>query len=148
VKRFIFEPEKILTLRLYREQEAEIALGRAVSALTALERRLDALVPERSRAAADRFAPGNGGAEILAHERYIRRLDILRDELLKEAALAELRVEEAHAEYIEASRDRKVLDKLKERRQKEYRKSLFAEEVRTLDDLAGGALARTLAGGS
>jgi flagellar FliJ protein len=147
VKRFSFDPEKILRLRRHREEEAEIALGRAVSALTAIEERIDAVARDRFRAMAERFAPGNGGAEILAHERYIQRLDAAREELLKEAALAELQVEEARAEYIEASRERKVLDKLKERRQREYRKALLAEEVRTLDDLSGGAVARNRVGG-
>ncbi|MDR3145987.1 MAG: flagellar export protein FliJ [Treponema sp.] len=147
MKRFSFDPEKILRLRRHREEEAEIALGRAVSALTAIEERIDAVARDRFRAMAERFAPGNGGAEILAHERYIQRLDAAREELLKEAALAELQVEEARAEYIEASRERKVLDKLKERRQREYRKALLAEEVRTLDDLSGGAVARNRVGG-
>ncbi|MDR2404122.1 MAG: flagellar export protein FliJ [Spirochaetaceae bacterium] len=146
MKRFSFDPEKILKLRLYREQEAEAALGRAVSALTAIEQRLDVIARERFRSAAERFAPENGAAEILAHERYIQRLDAAREELLKEAAMAALRVEEARSEYIEASRDRKVLDKLKERRQKEYRKAVLAEEVKTLDDIAGGAVVRKLMG--
>jgi flagellar FliJ protein len=147
VKRFSFDLEKLLKLRLYREEEAEAALGRAVSVLSALERRLDAVALERFRAAAERFSPGRGGAEILVYERYIQRLDAAREELLKEAAQAELRVEETRAEYIEASRERKVLDKLREHRRKEYRRAALAEEVRTLDDLAGGALARNLTDG-
>jgi flagellar FliJ protein len=53
-------------------------------------------------------------------------------------------VEEARRIYLEASRDRKILDKLKERRQREYHKKMLAEEVKMLDDISGGSAARRL----
>ena len=55
----------------------------------------------------------------------------------------ELKVEEARNAFLEASRERKVLDKLKEKRQKEYRKEMLGEEAKVLDDISGGASART-----
>jgi flagellar FliJ protein len=147
MKRFNFKPEKILKLRRYREEETEIALGRAVSALTAIERRMEVIGRDRLRAAEERFAPGNGTAEIRSYEWYIRRLDLAMEKLLVEAAQAELAVEEARTEFIEASRDRKVLDKLRERRLKEHGKLLLAEETGILDEIAGSAVARKLADG-
>jgi flagellar FliJ protein len=45
-------------------------------------------------------------------------------------------VEAARQAFLEASRERKVLDKLKEKRRREYRDVMLAEETRTLDDLA------------
>jgi hypothetical protein len=38
-----------------------------------------------------------------------------------------------------------VLDKLKEKREKDYRKEVFAGETKELDDISGGKEARTLA---
>ncbi|MCL2130131.1 MAG: flagellar export protein FliJ, partial [Treponema sp.] len=64
------------------------------------------------------------------------RLDNLKEQLLKEAAMAELKVEEAREIFMEASRERKVLDKLKEKRQKEYRKEMLLEQSKTLDDIS------------
>lgn len=134
-------------LRKYRERERELDLGRAVGALTEIENRIAALAAERARAVETRFSPDHGGRDFFSFDLYLQRLDRTRDELLKAAARAELKVEEARAAYLEASRDRKVLDKLREKRAGEYRKALFAEETKTLDDLSGGAAARGRVGG-
>jgi hypothetical protein len=56
--------------------------------------------------------------------------------------IVELKVSEARDAYLEASRDRKVLDKVKERRAKEYRKLMLTEETNVLDDISGGVPAR------
>jgi flagellar FliJ protein len=134
MKRFHFNLQKALDLRAYREQEAEIELGRAISHLTELENRVKALAEERFRAAADRFAQSNSAEDIRAYERYITRLDVQKEELLKEAAKAELTVSEKREAYLAASRDRKVLDKLREKRHGEYRKLSLREEVKSSDD--------------
>ena len=59
-----------------------------------------------------------------------------KEQLLEEAVQAEMKVEEARDIYIEASRERKVLDKLKEKRSGEYRKFILTEETKAMDDLA------------
>jgi flagellar FliJ protein len=142
MKAFHFPLEKVLKLREYREQEAKIELGRAIAVLTEIESRIKAVAEDRSRAAAERFAPDNGALEIVYYEHYIRRLDQRRDQLLEEAAQAELAVEEKRNRYLDASRDRKVLDKLKEKREKQYRKEVFAGETKELDDISGGKESR------
>jgi flagellar FliJ protein len=144
VKRFRFKLEKVLDLRIHRERETEIVLGKAVGALSIIERNLEVLAREQFRAGQERFSPEYGTAEILAHDFYIRRLDETRDRLLKDAAAAELMVEEARDEYLEASRERKVLDKLKEKRQREYHKAREDEDIKNTDDISGGASARKM----
>jgi flagellar FliJ protein len=136
MKRFKFGLQKILELREHAEKEAEIELGKAVGALTLIERRIASVTEERRGAAANRFAAGNGLAEIQNYERYITRLDQTRDKLLMDAAKAELVVAEKRDIYLEATRERKVLDKIRERRQGEYRKFVLAEENKELDDVA------------
>jgi flagellar FliJ protein len=147
MKRFHFSLEKVLELRRYREQETKIELGRAIGMLSDIENNIKALALDRHRAAGERFARENSTADILAWDTYIMRLDQTRDRLLEDAAKAEQIVEEKRAAYIEASRDRKVIDTLKEKRQKEYRKEKFADEMRELDDVSGGARAREAAKG-
>jgi flagellar FliJ protein len=145
MKRFSFNLEKVLTLRKFTEQEAKIELGRAVGALSEIERHIVSVAEERVIAARDQFSPENSAAMIQQYMFYILRLDATRDQLLKDAAQAELKVEEAREAFLEASRDRKVLDKLKEKRAAEYRKEMFDAEGKTLDDIASGRLARQLA---
>jgi flagellar FliJ protein len=137
MRRFKFALQKVLELREYAEREAEIELGRAVSALNLIEQRLAALAEERCNAAAERFAPGREFSEMQSYEKYLYRLDRTRDKFLADAAKAELEVSEKRDLYLEASRDRKVLDKVRERRAGEYRKFALAEENKELDEIAG-----------
>jgi flagellar FliJ protein len=136
MKRFRFGLQKVLELREYAEEEAKIELGRAVSALNLIEQRIAALAEERALAAQERFAPSRTFTEIQSYERYIYRLDRTRDKLLMDAARAELEVEEKRDIYLETSRERKVLDKIKDRRSGEYRKFALKEENKELDEVA------------
>jgi len=138
MKRFAFSLEKVLNLRKHGEDEAKIELGRAISVLSDLEDKILALAQERARAAADQFNPSNSAALIQQYMLYIIRLDSKKEELLKEAAMAELKVEEAREAFIEASRERKVLDKLKEKLEKEHRKEALAQEGKALDEARRG----------
>jgi flagellar FliJ protein len=145
MKRFSFNLEKVLTLRKFAEQEAKIELGRAMGALSEIERHILSVAEERAIAARDQFSPANNAAMIQQYMFYILRLDATRDQLLEDAARAELIVEKAREAFLEASRDRKVLDKLKEKRAAEYRKEMLDADGKALDDIASGKLARRLA---
>jgi flagellar FliJ protein len=68
---------------------------------------------------------------------YLLRLDNTKEDLLKDAAMAEQKVEEAREVFLEASRNKRVLDKLKEKKEKEYKSAQRAEENKILDDIAG-----------
>jgi flagellar export protein FliJ len=87
----------------------------------------------------ERFALGYGVAEILTFDRYVQRLDAAKERLIKDAAQAELKVEAAREVYLEASRSRDVLDKVKSDEAAAYRKKVFNEEAKVLDDIAGNA---------
>ncbi|MDR1419346.1 MAG: flagellar export protein FliJ [Treponema sp.] len=138
MKRFHFSLEKVLRLRKYLEQEAELELGRATGALVAVENRIRETARQRQDAAGARFSRHHGGPEITNYDNYILRLEQETERLLQDAAQAELAVEEKRAAWLEASRDRKVLDKLKEKQEKENRKKVLAEETKILDDISGG----------
>ena len=144
MKAFEFSLEKILDLRKHFENEAKIELGRAVSVLADLESRLYILGAERDRAAAAQFSSANDAALMQQYMYYLLRLDNEKETLLKETAIAELKVEEARNAYLEASRDRKVLDKLKEKRQNEYFKKALSQEAIMLDDISSCARAQNL----
>ena len=77
----------------------------------------------------------NAASSMIAWESYIVRLELEADRLMEEREAAEAVVEEKRQLYLEASRELKVLEKLKEKRHKEYRKETFAEETKELDDM-------------
>jgi flagellar FliJ protein len=143
VKRFRFNLEKVLELRQHREDEAKNELGRAISILTAIENNIKQNALVHSRAVQQRFtgladigmANGIAAASMLAWDSYILRLEQEAERLMREAAQAEMVVEEKRNLYLEASRELKVMEKLREKREVEYRKEFFAAETRELDDI-------------
>ena len=142
MKPFTFALEKVLKLRKYYEDEAKIELGKAVGLLAEIEFKIVEVGKERARAASEQFSPGNSAVLVQHYMYYLLRLDSNTEQLLKEAALAEIKVEEAREKFLKASQERKVLDKLKEKRQKEYRKEKLTDETKILDDISSGTLAR------
>ncbi|MDR1444745.1 MAG: flagellar export protein FliJ [Treponema sp.] len=145
--RFHFPLEKVLELREHREQETEIALGRAIGELVNIENRIKETASLIIKARDERRNPGpdlpGGLADLYRyHEFYIRRLEQTKEKLLQEAAEARIKVEEARELFLEASRERKVLDKLKEKRAGEYRKTMLAAETKMLDGLNSARYAR------
>ena len=143
MKPFVFRLEKVLNLRKFHEDETKIELGRAIGVLAELESHLDALAKEKARAASAQFSPGNSAAVIQQYMYYLLRLDNTEEELLKQKLKAEQIVDEAREAFIEASKERKVLDNLKDKRQREHRKIALDNETKVLDDISSGALART-----
>ena len=133
MKRFGFSLEKVLGLRKYREQEAKIELGRAVGVLTEIENRARETTAARHRAVRERFADPGGVMPVW--DNYAARLNQEGERLAAEAARAELAVEKKRALYMAASRELKVIEKLKERREKEYRRAALAAETAELDDI-------------
>ena len=141
MRKFSFNLEKVLTLRKYREQETEIELGRAIGVLTGIEQNIQFVTEERFRAGV--HYSGNS-AMLRSYLLYADRLDREKAQLIVDAMKAEEKVEEARGIYIEASRDRKILDKLKEKQEEEYRKFILSEEVKISDDQVAGKQRATL----
>ena len=151
MKRFRFDLEKILELRQYAEQDAKNELGKAVGILVGIENNIKLNAIKHSQAAQERFsgisasqsgnAPysgntngGSGILSMLAWDNYILRLEQEAERLAEEAAKAEQVVDEKRTLYLEASRELKVIEKLKEKKKIEYRKEMFAAETRERDD--------------
>jgi flagellar FliJ protein len=143
MKRFNFGLEKVLKLRQYHEQEAKNELGKAIGILTDIENAIKQNAQIYSQAIKERFAginTGNcndlsdGAISMQTWDNYINRLEYEAQRLMEEAAKAEIVVEEKRNLYLEASRELKVMENLKEKREKEYRKEVFATETRELDD--------------
>jgi len=132
MRRFKFNLEKILQLRKFREEECKLALGQAVAALNRIENEIMETAVKRHSAASNRFADVR---EMLSWENYILRLDMQAQKLTEQAAQAELVVEEKRAAYLEASKDLKALEKLKEKQQKEYRKETMYLQMAEVDDI-------------
>ena len=137
MKRFRFGLEKILELRRHSEEEAKIELGKAISILNEIENNININSTKWNNAVRERFTGINTADGILsmqAWDNYILRLEQEAEKLKAQAAQAELVVEEKRILYLEASRELKVMEKLKEKRQKDHRKEMFKAETKESDD--------------
>ena len=132
MKRFKFNLEKILQLRKFREEECKLALGQAVSFLHKIENEIKETALKKHGASSRRFMDVT---EIASWENYIKRLDQQAERLTEQAAQAQIAVEEKRALYLEAQKDLKAMEKLKEKRQKEHRREMFNYEMNEMDNL-------------
>lgn len=128
MKRFAFRLEKVLKLRSHAENDAKAELGRAVSALTMIENRLDDLASAQKTAGEQRFSGGMSARNLYSYENYLQRLEAEKEQLLKEAAAAAGEVETARELWAEARAGLKVMENLKEKKYADYRKESNAEE--------------------
>jgi len=134
LKRFSFSLKKLLSLREFKEKEAEIALGKANSCCERIRNRLDTLAHDRIATSRSR-CPASDIAELRSIEMYIQLLDKKKDEALTELAEAELVLEKVRATYIESHRAREVLTRLLEKKTAVWRKNMLNTEAAVLDDI-------------
>lgn len=132
MKRFKFNLEKVLQLRKFKEGECKLALGKAVSILNQIENEIKTTAIKRHNAASVRFNDVN---EITAWENYITRLDKTAETLAQHSARAQMAVEEKRALYLDALKDVKAIDKLKEKQRNEYRKEMLDLQMSEIDDI-------------
>jgi flagellar FliJ protein len=143
MKRFQFSLENILSLRKHEEREWELKLAAASGECSRLRLAIrDALrdkniVLETAEGGDDTYA-------LQTRSLYIRRLDFQMFQwrkLLEEKERIRLKIQK---DYLEASRKRKVLDRLREKRSNEYTREMRKKETKVLDDLSSSAAARKL----
>jgi len=137
MKKFSYNLQKVLQLRKFREEECKIALGQAISVLNEIDIKLKETAIKHHNAVLQRFTTT---VQISVWDNYIIRLDQEAQKLQEQAAQAELAVEEKRAEYLEASKDLKAIEKHKEKKQKEYRNKMFNSQMAETDDLTSARL--------
>ena len=144
MRRFQFRLERFLDLRRWREREWEIKLAQAQGKVIVLQRRIEEIgcvigeSYERSFTR-ERLVDIEGMSR---RELFVQRLAAERGRKAAELVVRTREMEEVHARYLEAARDRKVLDKLKERRAGEYHDRQLDEEFKANDDLNTAAKLR------
>jgi len=141
MRRFKFNLEKILELRKFREEEAKMALGQAVAALNKIENEIKETAVKRHNAASNRFADLG---EMASWENYILLLDRQAQRLMEQAAQAQLVVEEKRNLYLEASRDLKAMEKLKEKQLKDHRHETMNKQMAEVDDITSARYGNSL----
>lgn len=142
MKRFSFRLEKVLGLRRYKEQEVEMRLAKATAECVRLEQEILDLQVRQTQALAD-LTTSLDPSWILSVESYRRRLKVTQEKREGELIQAQIHREKIQQEFLLAQRDRKILDKLKEKKLLAYKKKKIQQEFKVQDDRNTGAYITT-----
>lgn len=137
MRRFRFPLERVLELRRYKEREWELKLAKITGECVLLQQEIQQRTDELARIMQS-GAQAGGKIDMerrVLNELFMLRLKQEREKLSDELALKEIKRQEVQEKYFAASRERKVIDKLKERRAAEYADMLKKEEIKQIDDL-------------
>ena len=134
MKKFEFPLDKVLSVRKYKNDEAEIELGKAVSRLEVLEGELNNIAVLYSEIPL-KYSGLSDINDLSQLENYTLFLNTKKEDLLKQITAAKLVVEEKRKLYVEAHKELKVLENLKEKAMNEYKKNVTREQDNVLDDI-------------
>lgn len=141
--KYRFSLERVLRLRKHHELEWELKLAAATGRCTALQNELSAIGHERGQTLATRFGLAGGDAnQLFRTELYLRRLSQSAETKRKQLEQRERERAEVRDQYLLASRERKVLDRLKDKRAEQHYRKELREEVKAVDDLTSGRVGR------
>ncbi|MDY7027546.1 MAG: flagellar export protein FliJ [Spirochaetota bacterium] len=146
MRRFQFNLEKILELRRYHERQCELRLGEATGRCNALHCQIQERSVRKKNVFAKRGAMGRDISSFLSVEYYTLRMDREIEGLQRELEQAEAERRERQIEFLEASKKRKILDKLKDRKQSLYYREQLKTEQKALDDISSSMYIRRLEG--
>ncbi|MDC7228574.1 MAG: flagellar FliJ family protein [Spirochaetales bacterium] len=135
MKKFQFNLQRLLNLREHEEHEWEIKLGQAVTECVRIEGEIKNRTSEIDRVLRTRGAVDGREDQLLAMELYKRRMKFELIELGDELKRAESKRDEIRGDFLEVSRNRKVLSRLKEKREAEYYKDQLKKEHDQIDEI-------------
>lgn len=135
MKRFKFRLQRILDIREQIRDEARQELGRRNAVLAHEQSVLRGLEAELLRLNA-----GENGivtaSELLLTGAYAQRIQKLIEQQALKVEEARKAVVEAQERYIQANKEAKALEMLKDKRRAEYDHEVLKEEINQLDEVA------------
>lgn len=144
MKKFKFPLQPVLEQRERIEEEKQIAFAARQRELRAAQADLDRL-DGQFRANSDRLRRDHKQLctdDLRAHYAHLEYLD--RAITMQHGVVSQCRfaAERARVDLLEAGKERKVIEKLKERRMEEHRQLVAAQEQKDLDDANNRRFAR------
>ena len=134
MKKFKFELESLLSLRKYEQEQAQIELGKAVSAETKIQADLDTLAEQY--ATVKKLGEGERDfAKIAEAQQFYSFVKYQQEQLFAQMAQAKLVTEEKRAAFNAAMQKTESLKKLRERKFEEHKAAQKKEEAKFLDDI-------------
>jgi len=138
MKKFKFRLERVLETKVSEERQKKRELGEKLNQLSYEESVLDQLlkqIEEHEKSQRHSIQVSSNAGYLLRQHRWQQELNKKKNEQIRTIARCENDVEKARVALMEATREKRVLEKLKEKQFEEYKKELNAEEQKVLDDI-------------
>jgi len=136
MKRFRYPLERVLELRRHTEQEWELKLAEATAVVVGLEQQLQEIGTKKVQASLSRTQAGTDTGYLYQYSLYQNRLDQAAEKVMEQMVQAEAQRDKVREGYLEASKARKALDKLKEKQSEVFYKEQLKEEAKAQDEMA------------
>ncbi len=134
---FRFKLDKVLEFRRQAEDQAKLALSKAQARLAAERQALDVLARERAeREAAFAARKDWQTADLWLWERWRERLKLDTERCQGRIRTCETEVERARAEVVNRAKERKLLEKLKEKQAVRHAREAQAVEQKGYDEIS------------
>jgi|ERR1035437_2124934 flagellar FliJ protein len=139
MKKFIFKLETVLNVKERREEQLKHELMK-LQALKIREEQLLGEVKEKrtyiSRQKSDENKKGTDIQNLIHFEQYLGVLLKKIDDTQKSIKVLEEKADIKRVEVVEASREKKVFEKLKEKQFGEFQRIVIQNEQKVLDEMA------------
>ncbi|MHC5269544.1 flagellar export protein FliJ [Enterococcus sp. LJL98] len=132
MQKFTFSLEKVLDVRWTAEEEAKQAYATAQQALYEQEENLRLLRQEKAELLE---VPEVGVNRMQVRYWYLMELERQTDLAQSQVAHFQQAVEVALEHYIHAQKERKILERLEEKKWEEHQVEMKREEQKTLDEM-------------
>ena len=135
---FKFKLQQVLDYRGQLEDQAKMALGRALNELAVRQKCVDDLQAELVTQVSKGYNEGICTAdERWMQDNYIRRLKEDLEKAVHRLGETELLVHRCRSDLMRKSQDRQLLNKLSEKQRDRYNHEESQKEQDTLDEMAG-----------
>ena len=139
-KVFNFNLQKVLDIRVHKEEQKSIELGKAKSIFELEKMRLNNLNTKKDQVlkeTSEAFTSTPDLNQILIGGSYIRQLNTSIEKQKTVIVEKNKIVDEKRNELLEAVKEKKIVENLKERKKEEYKKQLLRAENKRDDEVAG-----------
>jgi len=140
MKKFKFRLQRVLETKEGIEKQRQRELGAKQGELLRQQKKLSELkeeLKEQNKSQREKVSGSASAGELVMLHRWQLQLEKQIVEQLVKVSTAEKAVEKARLVLVEASKERKVLEKLREKRFEEHKKISLSQEQNILDDVGG-----------
>lgn len=141
MKKFTFSLQKVLEFRENTKKQAEVEFGKSMAEENRIQQTLDMIAQQQ----VNTMAASNGSTDIsyiYGVNNYLNLLNQRKEQLLEELTQAHMITEQKREIMIDASREFKVMEKLKENQFEQWQKETKKAQEKELDDINNARLAR------